>query len=128
MAYHLERHRERFGKVSLPSEYIFGHFVNAFLRNAQEVEDLVLVPVTINYDKVYEGEAFPYELLGEEKPKESLMKLLKQIVISKERQGKIFVKYCKPISLKQLIADYSNANNIPGDMIASSVVDSQCSE
>jgi glycerol-3-phosphate O-acyltransferase len=76
------------------------------LRNADEIEDVILVPITINYDKVYEGEAFPYELLGEEKPKETLMKILKQLVMTKERQGRAIIKYCKPISLKTMIEGY----------------------
>jgi glycerol-3-phosphate O-acyltransferase len=28
-------------------------------------KDISFVPVTLNYDRVYEGESFPYELLGE---------------------------------------------------------------
>jgi glycerol-3-phosphate O-acyltransferase len=68
LSYHLERHREKSGKVTLPDKFIFENFINAYLRDAEEIEDVVLVPITINYEKVYEGEAFPYELLGEEKP------------------------------------------------------------
>lgn len=29
--------------------------------------------MTINYDKVYEGEQFPYELLGDEGKRESIV-------------------------------------------------------
>lgn len=32
-----------------------------------KVEDVYLVPLTINYEKVLEGDTFPSELLGEEK-------------------------------------------------------------
>ena len=68
MEYHIERRRERSGKLARPQEFIFENYINAYLRSADEIEDVILVPITINYDKVYEGEAFPYELLGEEKP------------------------------------------------------------
>lgn len=67
--YHLERRRERSGKLVWPIEFIFENFINAYLRKADSIEDVVLVPVTINYDKIIEGYQFPYELLGEKKPK-----------------------------------------------------------
>ena len=55
LEYHIERRRERSGKIRAPKEFIFENFVNAFLRNQDDIGDLILVPVTINYDKVYEG-------------------------------------------------------------------------
>ena len=77
LEYHINRKRQRSGKARKPEEYIFEYYINAFLRNHEEIEDIMLVPVTINYDKVYESEAFPYELLGEAKPKEGLFKIIK---------------------------------------------------
>lgn len=56
LEYHLERKRERSGKVTKPIPYVFEHIVEAFLRNSSEIQDLWIVPVTINYDKVYEGQ------------------------------------------------------------------------
>jgi len=32
--YHIERRRERSGKISQPQEFIFENFINAYLRNA----------------------------------------------------------------------------------------------
>mmetsp|Transcript_29854 Transcript_29854/g.29017 ORF Transcript_29854/g.29017 Transcript_29854/m.29017 type:complete len:189 (+) Transcript_29854:1251-1817(+) len=107
MTYHLERHRERFGKINNPGEFIFENLMNAYLRNIDDIDDLILVPVTFNYDKIYEGEAFPYELLGEERPKETFYRVLKHTLMSSERQGKVVIKYCKPISLKQMLMEYS---------------------
>jgi glycerone phosphate O-acyltransferase len=66
---HIERRRERSGKLKQPEDFLFNHYINAFLRNQDELDDVLLVPITINYDIVYEGGQFPYELLGETKPK-----------------------------------------------------------
>lgn len=77
LEYHIERRRERTGKLKQPEDFLFSHYINAFLRNQEDVDDVLLVPITINYDKVYEGEQFPYELLGEEKPRANLFKFLK---------------------------------------------------
>ena len=105
MAYHLERHRERFGKLTKPKEFIFHHMINAYLRNGKSIEDLILVPVTFNYDKIYEGDAFPYELLGEEHPQETLWKVVKHMAINKDKHGKVVINYCKPLSLKQFMEE-----------------------
>lgn len=53
--YHLQRSRERSGKLDWPMEFIFENFINSYLRNADEIGDVVLLPVTINYDKTIEG-------------------------------------------------------------------------
>lgn len=79
LGYHIERRRERSGKIVKPLQFIFEYIVDSYLRNVDEVEDLVLVPVTINYDKIYEGQQFPFELLGDESKRESVLKMLRSI-------------------------------------------------
>lgn len=59
-----------------------------------------MIPITINYEKVLEGNTFPMELLGEEKVKESLSRIIKAIKILNENFGRMEVKLCEPISLK----------------------------
>lgn len=44
-----------------------------------KLEDIILQPVTINYERVLEAETFPMELLGEQKVKESLSRLVKSV-------------------------------------------------
>ena len=85
MEYHIERRRERSGKLKQPEDYLFEHYINAYLRNEQEIDDVMLVPITINYDKVYESEQFPYELLGETKPYQNLFKVLKTLTFANEK-------------------------------------------
>ena len=45
-----------------------------------KIKDAWILPVTINYEKVLEGQTFPYELMGEDKQKESLMKFVKGLI------------------------------------------------
>mmetsp|Transcript_12795 Transcript_12795/g.12705 ORF Transcript_12795/g.12705 Transcript_12795/m.12705 type:complete len:216 (-) Transcript_12795:318-965(-) len=113
LEYHIERKRERSGKLKPTKDFIFENYINAFLRNIDELEDVIAVPITINYDKIYEGNQFPYELLGEEKPRESLLKILKSFLFVNEKQGKVIVKYCKGISLKEMLAKYCEEKGIP---------------
>ena len=49
--------------------------VDAVLEN--KVPDVCIVPITINYEKVLEGDTYPNELMGEERIKESLIRLMK---------------------------------------------------
>jgi glycerol-3-phosphate O-acyltransferase len=61
------------------------------------------VPVTINYDIIYEGEIYPMELLGESDTKESFIRILKQLFYYKRNLGKVIINYGDPISLKETI-------------------------
>lgn len=112
LEYHISRRRQRSGKSTAPDDFVFEEFISAYLRNHDDIEDLMLVPITINYDKVYESDYFPYELLGEQKPKESLFKIVKQILISKQSLGRVIIKYCKPISLDSQISQFCEQNGI----------------
>eukprot|EP00349_Pseudokeronopsis_sp_Brazil_P010529 CAMPEP_0202978602 /NCGR_PEP_ID=MMETSP1396-20130829/84970_1 /ASSEMBLY_ACC=CAM_ASM_000872 /TAXON_ID= /ORGANISM="Pseudokeronopsis sp., Strain Brazil" /LENGTH=142 /DNA_ID=CAMNT_0049717629 /DNA_START=942 /DNA_END=1370 /DNA_ORIENTATION=- len=78
--FHVERKRQRSGKLNYPHDKFFAHYINAFLKNIDEIDDLILVPITINYDKVYEGYRYPFELLGEDGPKDSLARIIKQVL------------------------------------------------
>ena len=47
-------------------------------------KDIEFVPVTINYDRIIEGDQFPLDLLGESKQKESFFKVVKVLLTSKK--------------------------------------------
>lgn len=62
-----------------------------------KVPDVCLIPLTINYEKVLEGDTFPGELLGEEKVAESLLRVLKATPILRHNYGRVYVQICKPL-------------------------------
>ena len=72
----------------------------------KQVENLQFVPITINYSRVLEGETFPFELLGEEKVKESLGRIVSAAKILRMNFGKIFVEFCDPISFQQYETEF----------------------
>ena len=65
LEFFIEGSRSRTGKTQPPSLEILDVLVET-VQNSM-VNDLCLVPLTINYEKVLEGDTFPAELLGEEK-------------------------------------------------------------
>lgn len=69
------------------------------------------MPITINYDRVYEGETFPLELLGETKQQETFWKILKQFNYSTKQFGRVIVKYCPPISMKDYLKNHASQNS-----------------
>lgn len=58
----------------MPKFGILGTVVETVLD--ERLSDGIIVPITINYEKVLEGDTYPYELMGEEKVKESLRRLI----------------------------------------------------
>ena len=62
----LDEHRSRTGKINAPNEILFDQILKLHLKSKDTPQkDIKFVPVTINYDRVHDGESFPLELLGE---------------------------------------------------------------
>mmetsp|Transcript_321 Transcript_321/g.286 ORF Transcript_321/g.286 Transcript_321/m.286 type:complete len:339 (+) Transcript_321:602-1618(+) len=59
--------------------------------------------MTINYDRILEGETFPYELVGEEKVKESLSRFVASARYIGTPFGKTCVNFGSKISLKEYV-------------------------
>ncbi len=78
--------------------------------------------MTINYDRVIEGEVFPHDLLGEKPVKESLSKTLKMLTRVKKDLGKVAVKYGQPIRLGDYIKAYQAKSGISQTAITSDSV------
>ncbi|XP_017131626.1 dihydroxyacetone phosphate acyltransferase [Drosophila elegans] len=66
-----------------------------------EVPDVMIVPVSVAYERVLEEQLFVYELLGVPKPKESTKGFFKALKIIDERFGKMFLDFGEPISVKE---------------------------
>ena len=86
-----------------PKFGVMGIVADAVFDN--KIPDAKIVPITLNYEKVLEGDTFPYELLGEEKVKESLPRLIKAIKTLNMNFGKIHVSICQPIGVKQYLME-----------------------
>ena len=74
----MEQYRSRNGKIHLPSEAIFDEVIKVYLQTRENIDrkDIKFVPITINYDRVHDGESFPLELLGESPQRDNFYKIL----------------------------------------------------
>ncbi|XP_002056467.4 dihydroxyacetone phosphate acyltransferase [Drosophila virilis] len=81
-------------KVGLLSMALLPYFTG-------EVPDVMIVPVSVAYERVLEEQLFVYELLGVPKPKESTKGFFKALKIIDERFGKMFLDFGEPISVRE---------------------------
>ena len=75
MEFFIEGTRSRTGKMLSPKFGILNALIDNFYEE-EDIKDLHFVPVSINYERVFEAESFPKELMGKPKKKESLSRLL----------------------------------------------------
>ncbi|CAI5441412.1 unnamed protein product [Caenorhabditis angaria] len=95
----VEATRSRVGKSLHPKYGMLQMVLEPYLRGS--VFDLVIVPVSMNYDKILEEKLYAYELLGFPKPKESTSGLLKAREILNKKNGNCFLTFGDPISVRE---------------------------
>ena len=94
----IEGTRSRSGKTLPPKQGLLSMCTDAYFQ--ESVSDVNFLPITINYERVLEGETFPLELLGEEKVRESLIRIVKAVKIFRMNFGKIHIVLGEMVSLK----------------------------
>lgn len=112
----IEGARSRSGKV-LPPNYTLLNMVTDVYYD-KKVPDVQLVPITISYDRVVEGDTFPFELLGEEKLQLSLGKFLMSYKKLTNNFGKVYVKFCEPVSLKDYTKSFQQSAAVQPNQVA----------
>ncbi|EYC05317.1 hypothetical protein Y032_0082g1515, partial [Ancylostoma ceylanicum] len=94
----VEATRSRVGKSLHPKYGLLQIVLEPYLRG--KVYDIMVVPVTMNYDKLLEEMLYSYELLGFPKPKESTSGLIKARQFLNKRFGRCFITFGEPISVR----------------------------
>ena len=105
LEFFVEGTRSRSGKMLSPKFGILTMITDLYFE--KKLPDMQIVPMTINYERVLEGETFPFELLGEEKTRESLYRIVKSAKTLNMNFGRIYVELAEPISLKKYVASYT---------------------
>ena len=92
--------RTRTGKLLFPKTGLFSMEVDAWLDGA--ANDVLFVPLAVDYERLVEGSSYARELAGGEKKKESFGDLLGTPRVLLRRYGRIYVQFGNPVSLRQL--------------------------
>jgi glycerol-3-phosphate O-acyltransferase len=98
--FYIEGGRSRTGKLLFPKTGLVSMEVDAWLEGA--ADDVVFVPVAIDYEKLIEASSYARELAGGEKEKESLRGLLGAVRVLARRYERVYVQFEEPISLRQV--------------------------
>ncbi|KAH9104548.1 hypothetical protein LEN26_015010 [Aphanomyces euteiches] len=101
----LEGTRSRSGKQLPPQFGMLSTVVKCF--EAGRVDNIHIVPVTIDYDKPVELSVHQKELLGEGKVKESVGALLRSYRVLRQDFGSVSVRCGAPIHLRQFIQQHN---------------------
>ncbi|MBL8914770.1 MAG: 1-acyl-sn-glycerol-3-phosphate acyltransferase [Archangium sp.] len=95
--------RSRTGKLLQPKLGLFTWLVEAVLEGARN--DLLFVPIAIDYEKVVEGAEYKKELQGGEKKTEDVKGLLAAPAVLAQNYGRIHLGFDEPVSLAKLMSD-----------------------
>jgi glycerol-3-phosphate O-acyltransferase len=98
--FYVEGGRSRSGKLLFPKTGLVSMEVDAWLDGA--ADDVLFVPMAIDYERLIEAGSYVRELEGEEKQKESLRGLIKAVKVLFHRYERLHVQFAEPISLRAL--------------------------
>ncbi|MDJ0808715.1 MAG: 1-acyl-sn-glycerol-3-phosphate acyltransferase [Desulfobacterales bacterium] len=96
----IEGTRSRNGKLLLPKLGMLSIILNAVHQGA--CEHLTFVPIYVGYDRVPEEGAYIHEVEGGQKAPESFGQFFRARRLLKKRFGRIYIKFCEPLRLRDL--------------------------
>ena len=99
----IEGGRSRTGKLLPPKFGILSFVLDSVLLG--RVEDVIVCPVSTQYDRVLETESYISELLGQPKAKGNLQEFISASSILSLRLGRVDVRFHEPYSLKGFITE-----------------------
>ncbi|OXV11751.1 hypothetical protein Egran_00488 [Elaphomyces granulatus] len=97
----IEGGRSRTGKLLSPKLGILSFILESLLSG--RVEDAIICPVSIQYDKVIETESYISEMLGQPKPKENLADFLSSSSVLSLKLGRVDIRFHEPWSLRRYL-------------------------
>lgn len=106
LEFYIEGTRSRTGKMLKPKFGILSQILRAHHEGA--CEDILFVPIAINYDQIIEQKSYRAESGGEEKRKENATELAKAGHVLGKKYGKVYIEFAPHLSLN----DYLKEKNI----------------
>jgi glycerol-3-phosphate O-acyltransferase len=122
----IEAGRSRHGRVCKPRLGFLSMFLD-YATSSGDSKDVLIVPISLDYDKVLEVNDYSNQLLGKKKKKESLWGLL--CSVSKLfflRCGHAYVRFGEPISVKNSFSIEKTAHLVSCQLQKCGTVTSTC--
>lgn len=93
--------RSRTGKLLPPKLGLLTYVVDAYRQG--RIEDIMLVPVALVYDQVYETKDFAREAKGSKKKPENLGWMLRYLRSLRTSYGKAYLRVAEPLSMREAL-------------------------
>jgi len=75
------------------------------------IPDILILPISMSYDRTLEEQLYAHELLGKPKPKESTNLLLKALrFLGSQRYGSVYVNFGNLISARSILETISTSS------------------
>lgn len=101
LEFFIEGGRSRTGKVLPPRFGILSNIVDTVLSGS--ARNVILVPVSLSYDRIIEAGSYTAEISGVEKKSENVTGVLKSAAILDSHYGTIYISGGRPIDLTEFI-------------------------
>ncbi|WP_040788493.1 glycerol-3-phosphate 1-O-acyltransferase [Nocardia paucivorans] len=106
LEWYFEGGRTRTGKLRPPRYGLLNYLAAAVRRN--RVDDVLLVPVSITYERLNELGAIAHEQVGGRKKPEGLTWLARYIRSQQHSAGSVYVRFGTPLSARERLAAYGD--------------------
>ncbi len=114
----MEGTRTRTGKMRLPKLGVLSFLIEAIYAGYNE--DLVFVPISIDYDRIFEEKSYLKELKGHEKENESMTGMIQSRKLLKRKYGRMYISFSEPFTLKEVASGIADIKKIP-DLVANKI-------
>jgi len=113
LEFFIEGTRSRSGKLMLPKKGLLSMIIQGWESGV--TRDVIFVPVYMGYDTVVEERSYIEEMKGAVKKKENLWQLIKAGNVLKNRYGKVYVRFAKPISMNEFMKGKTSYSRMDSD-------------
>lgn len=118
LEFFIEGTRSRTGKMLPPKLGMLTMLSDSLLQHP-EIKDTMLVPVSVDYERIVEESSYLKELQGGGKEKESFVGVIKASKHVRTNYGRVFVQFGQPISLRNYLHESGAATlTDPEDTVA----------
>lgn len=104
MEFFIEGTRSRVGKSLNPKFGLLSVVSEPYLK--AQTYDIMIVPISLSYDRLLEEKLYAYEMLGIPKPKESTSGVFKATSILQENYGSVHLHFGNPLSLRDYFGSH----------------------
>jgi glycerol-3-phosphate O-acyltransferase len=115
----IEGGRTRTGKLVFPKMGILKYLIEAIEEGYNR--DMMLVPLSINYERIMEESAYMKEHAGIKKEKETTSTLVKSRKLLKRKYGRVFLEFNEPVSFRELTKDIAESED-PTPFVAEHII------